>query len=38
MIYKEDSVELDLDIKADPRYAQILIEITDSPMSDKEAS
>jgi len=35
--YEENSKELDLEIKPDRRYAQILIKITDSSISDKEA-
>lgn len=37
MTYEEDREELDFEIKPDRRYAQILIKITDSSISDKEA-
>ena len=37
MTYEEDSEELDVEIKPDGRYAQILIKITDSSRSEKEA-
>jgi hypothetical protein len=37
MIYEEDREELNFQIKADRRYAQILIKVTDSSLSDKEA-
>jgi hypothetical protein len=37
MTYEESLEELDVEIKADRRYAQILIKITDLLKSDKEA-
>ena len=37
MTYEEDPEDLDFKIKADGRYAQILIKFTDFSRSDKEA-